>query len=151
MWPRPQISSPHKNHDFISARSLFPLTSPLPCCYDCTSWTIIFPSIPLFFSPLLYYGHPPFAPCYGLELDLLSDTKTGTRCLADCAPLPLSITCVTLTLTVLPTRASVPADVHLLCPSYARLSSLWPYVSLHHLCTLLDPPTCVTPCPLYML
>ena len=23
--------------------------------------------------------HPPFAPCYGLELDLLSDTKTGTK------------------------------------------------------------------------
>ena len=48
----------------------------------------------LFFSPsiplplLLYYEHPPFAPCNGLELDLLSDTKTGTRRLVDCAPFP---------------------------------------------------------------
>ena len=31
-------------------------------------------------------------------------------------PLPLSITCLTLAFTVLPTRASVPADVHPLCP-----------------------------------
>ena len=61
----------------------------------------------------------------------------------------LSITHLTLTLTVLPTRASVPADVHLSCPSNTRLSSLLPYVSLHCLCTLPDPPTCVTPRPLY--
>ena len=98
---------------------------------------------------LLYYGHPPLAPCYGLELDLPSNTKTGTRCLADCAPPPLSITCLTLALTVPPTRASVPADVRPLCPSYARPSSLLPYVSLHYLCTLPDPLTCVTPHPLY--
>ena len=120
-------------------------------CYDCTSWTIIFfPSVsfpPL--SLLLYYGHSPFAPCNGLELGLLSDTKTGTRCLADCAPPPLSITCLTLTLTVPSTRASVPADVHPLCPLYARISSLSPYVSLHRWCTLPDPLTCVTPRPLY--
>ena len=48
----------------------------------------------------------------------------------------LSITHLTLTLTVPPTHASVPADVHLSCPSDARLSSLLPYVSLHRLCML---------------
>ena len=90
-------------------------------------------------TSLLYYGHPPFAPCYSLELDLFSDTKTGTRCLADCAPPPLSITCLTLAFTVLPMRASVPADVHPLCPLCARTSSPLPYVSLHLLCTLPDP------------
>ena len=120
-------------------------------CYDRTSQTILFFPFHLFLSPYLslYNGHPPFAPCYGLELDLFSDTKTGTRCLADCAPPPLSITCPTLALTVPSTRASVPADVHLLCPSHARLSSLLPYVSLHRSCMLPDPLTCVTPHPLY--
>ena len=91
----------------------------------------------------------PSTSCNSLELDLPSDTKARTRCLADCALPLLSITCLTLTLTVLPTCASVPADVHLSCPSNARLSSLLPYVSLHHLCALLDPSRCVTPCPLY--
>ena len=106
---------------------------------------LLFPPLPF----LLYYGHPLFAPCNSLELDLPSDTKANTRCLADCAPFPLSITCLTLTLTVLPMHASVPADVHPSCPSYACPSSLLPYVSLHCLCTLPDPLTCVTPCPLY--
>ena len=100
-------------------------------------------------SLLLYYGHPPFASCNSLELDLLSDTKARTRCLANCALSPLSITCLTLALTVLPTRASVPANMHPSCPSYAHPSSLLPYVSLHHWCTLPDPLTCVTPRPLY--
>ena len=111
----------------------------------------------LFFSPyslpflllLQYYGHSPFTPCNSLELDLLSDTKARTECLADCALPLLSITCLTLALTVPPTRASVPADVHPSCPSYAHPSSLLPYVSLHRLCTLPDPLTCVTPHPLY--
>ena len=102
-----------------------------------------FPSFPI-------YGHPPFAPCNSLELDSLSDTKARTRCLADCALPPLSITCLTLTLTVLPTCASVPADMHPSCPSYVHPSSLLPYVSLHRLCTLPNSLTCVTPCPLYM-
>ena len=84
---------------------------------------------------LLYYGHSSFAPCNGLELDLLSDTKTGTRCLMDCAPPPLSITCLTLALTVLPMCASVPADVHPLRPLCTHISLLLPYVSLHLLCT----------------
>ena len=100
-------------------------------------------------SLLLYYGHPPFAPCYGLELDLLSDTKTGIRCLVDCAPPPLSITCLTLALTVPSTCASVPADVHPLCPLCAHISSPLPYVSLHLMCMLPDPLTCVVPRPLY--
>ena len=122
-------------------------------CYDHASWTAIF--FPFYsFSPspsflLLYYRHPPFAPCNSLELDSLSDTKARTRCLVNCALPLLSITCLTLTPTVPPTCASVPADVHPSCPSYAHPSSLLPYVSLHHLCTLLDPLTCVTPCPLY--
>ena len=51
-----------------------------------------------------------------------------------CAFPPLSITRPTLTLTVLFMRASVPADVHPLCPLYARISSLLLYVSLHLLC-----------------
>ena len=102
-------------------------------------------------SFLLYYGHPPFTPCNSLELDLPSDTKARTRCLVDCAPSPLSITCLTLALTVLPTHASVPADVHPLCPFCARISSPLPYVSLHRLCMLPDPLTCVTPRPLYAL
>ena len=66
-----------------------------------------------------------------------------------CSSPLLSITHLTLTLTIPPTRASVPTDVHLSCPSNARLASLLPYVSLHHLCTLPDPPTCVIPHPLY--
>ena len=114
----------------------------------------------LLFSFHLFPLPPPFLYCCTMDtLPLLLVmalswtysliTKTGTRCLVDCAPLPLSITCLTLALTVLPTRASVPADVHLSRPSDARLSSLLPYVSLHRLCTLPDPPTCVTPRPLY--
>ena len=43
----------------------------------------------------------------------------SNRCLADCALSPLSITCLTLALTVLYMRASVPADVHPLCTYYA--------------------------------
>ena len=109
-----------------------------------------FLSIPLLLPLLLYDGYSPFVPCNSLELDLLSDTKARTRCLADCTLSLLSITCLTLAFTVLPMRASVPADVHPSCPSYARPSSLLPYVSLHCLCTLPDPPTCVTPRPLYM-
>ena len=108
----------------------------------------LFP-FPPFFPLLLYYRHPPVAPCNSLELDSLSDTKARTRCLIDCALPPLSITCLTLALTVLPMCALVPADVHLSCPSYVRPSSLLPYVSWYHLCTLLDPLTCVIPCPLY--
>ena len=42
------------------------------------------PPPPFFF--LLYYGYSPFAPCNSLELDLPSDTKARTRCLADRAP-----------------------------------------------------------------
>ena len=110
---------------------------------------------PLFsftYSPppsLPYYGHSPVAPCNSLELDLTSDTKARTRCLADCVPPPLSITCPIPTLTVPPMRASVPADVHLSCPLCACISSLLLYVSLHLLCTLPDPLTCVVPRPLY--
>ena len=117
--------------------------------YDRVSWTIIFLSIYSALPLSLYYGHPPFAPCYSLELDLLSDTETGARCLADCAPPPLSITCLTLALTVPSTHASVPADVHPLCPSYALFSSLLPYVSSHRWCALSNPLTCVIPRPLY--
>jgi hypothetical protein len=103
------------------------------------------------FPYLLYYGHPPFAPCYCLELDLSSDTKMRTRCLADCALLPLSITRPIPTSAIPLMRASVPADVHPSCPFYARISSPLPYVSLHPLCTLPDPLTCVIPRPLYTL
>ena len=49
---------------------------------------------------------------------------------------PLSITHPTLTPAVPLMRASVPADVHPLCPLYAHISSPLPYVSLHLLCTL---------------
>ena len=121
-------------------------------CYDRASWTL-FSFIYPFLSPyLLYHGHPPFAPCYRLELDLPSNTKTGTRCLADCVlPLPLSITRSILIFAVLLMRASVPADVHPSCPLCARISSPSPYVSLHPLCTLPDPLTCVIPRPLYAL
>ena len=72
-------------------------------------------------------------------------------CLVDCAPPPLSSTCFTLALTVLHMRASVPADVHPLCTVHARISSPLPYVSLHRLCTLPNPLTCVVPRPLYAL
>ena len=88
-------------------------------CYDCALWTIIFfPSIPLSPSPLLwYYGHPPFAPCYGLELDLLSNTKTGTRCLADCAP---------------PSPIYYMPYPHSYCNTYVCISACWcaPFVPL---------------------
>ena len=98
------------------------------------------PSFSFTYSPLplpflLYYGHPPFAPCNSLELDLLSDTKARTRCLADYAPSPLSITCLTLTLTVLPTCASVPADVHPLCTLGAPFVPVPPHRCLMYHCT----------------
>ena len=60
-------------------------------CYDRASWTIIF----LLYSPLL--------------------------ALRTARPSLLSITCFILALTVPHTRASVPADVHLLCAVHARL------------------------------
>ena len=41
---------------------------------------------------LLYYGCHPFAPCNSFELDLPSDTKARTRCLASCAPSPIYYT-----------------------------------------------------------
>ena len=106
-------------------------------------------SIPL--SYLLYYGHPPFAPCHCLELDLPPDIETGTRCLADCAPFPLSITRPIPTFAVPFMCASVPADVHSSCPLHAHISSPLPYVSPHFLCTPPDPLTYVTPRPLYAL
>ena len=120
-----------------------------PECYDHTTWTIIFLSLYLFPPPsfLLYYRCFLLTPCNGLELDLPSD-KTGTRCLADCGPTPLSITCLILTPTVPFTRASVPANAHPSCTLCACISSLLPYVSLHHWCTLTAPPTCVLPHPL---
>ena len=92
------------------------------------------------------YLPPPLLPYYG-TMDTLPSLLVMPCGL--CTFPPLSITHLTLTLTVPPTRASVPADVHLSCPSYARLSLLLPYVSWHRWCTLLDPPTCVTPRPLY--
>ena len=64
--------------------------------------------------------------------------------------LPYLLTCLTLAPTVLPTRASVPVDVHPLCPLCARISSPLPYVSLHLLCTLPGPLTYVVPRPLYV-
>ena len=132
---------------------LFPL-SHFPVTVPCVMTVRLGPSFSFIYSlspspSLLYYGHLPFAPGNSLELDLPSDTKARTRCLTDCAPSPLSITCLTLTLAVLPTRASVPADVHPWCPLCARISSPLPYVSVHLLCTLLDPLTCVVPHPLY--
>ena len=68
--------------------------------------------------------------------------------LADCAPSLLSITCFTLALTVLHTRASVPADVHPLCTVHACVSSPLPYVSLHPLCTPPYPPNMCSTMPL---
>ena len=109
---------------------------------------LFFFHLPFSFPYLLYYGHFPFAPCQRLELDLLSDTKAATRCLADCVLLPLSITRPTPTFAVLLMRASVPADVHPSCPPYARISSPLPYVSLHPLCTLPDPPNICNTTPL---
>ena len=87
-----------------------------------------------FLSPpslLLYYGPLPLpldtvlSWIYSLIPRLEQDASRTVH------PPPLSITCPTLTLTVPSTRASVPADVHPLCPFCARISSLSPYVSLH--------------------
>ena len=79
-WLQPFLEGfSHKSH---------PLNH-LTKCYDCASRTTIFPFLYPFLFPLLlllYYGHPPFTPCNSLELDLPSDTKARTRCLADCAP-----------------------------------------------------------------
>ena len=75
--------------------------------------------------------------------------RLGQDALRTVHPPPLSITCLTLAFTVLPTHASVPADVHPWCPLCARISLPLPYVSLHLLCTLPDPLTCVVPRPLY--
>ena len=61
----------------------------------------------LFFFPI---PSPP-SPYYGPLL-----------CLADCAPSPpYLLPAFTLALTVLLMRASVPVDVHPLCPFYARM------------------------------
>ena len=64
----------------------------------------------LFLSPpVLYDGHPPFTPCQRLELDLPSNVKAETRCLADCAPLP-------------PLIYYMPYP-HLHCTTYAHISA----------------------------
>ena len=78
---------------------------------------------------LFFFSIPsPLPPYYGPLL-----------CLADCAPSLLSITCLTLTPTVLHTRASVPADVHPLCTSHARIPHR--YLMYHRtLCARLPTP-----------
>jgi hypothetical protein len=118
-------------------------------CYDCASWTIIF---------LLPTLLPPFSSYYTTDtLPLLLVIALSWICpliprlgqdalRTVCLP-PLSITCLTLALTVLLMRASVPADVHPCVPLCVRISSPLPYGSLHLLCTLSDPLTCVVPRP----
>ena len=64
--------------------------------------------------------------------------------------LPLFITCFTLTVTVPVMHASVPIDTRPLCTLCTHISSLLPYVSWHHQCTLPAPPICVLPHPLYL-
>ena len=87
---------------------------------------------------LFFFSFPsPPSPYYG-----------PLPCLADCAPSLLSITCFTLALTVLHTRASVPVDVHLLCTFHAHISSPLPYVSSHPLCTSPYPPNMCSTTPL---
>ena len=121
-------------------------------CYDRAPWTII-----LFLSPTFplpsYYTMDTLPPLLVIALSwtYLLISRLGQDALRTVHCLPYLLTCLTLAPTVLPTRASVPADVHLLCPLCARISSPLPYVSLHLLCTLPDPLTCVTPCPLYAL
>ena len=91
----------------------------------------------------------PFAACNSLELNYLLTPRLGQDALQTVnIPLPLSITCFTLTATVLFIHASVPADAWPLCTLCAHISSLLPYVSLHCWCTLSAPFTCVLPCPL---
>ena len=121
-------------------------------CYDRASWTGLSLFLSIYFPFFFHYGTMGTLPSLletVLSWTYLPIPKTGSRCLADCAPPPLSITCPILAPTVLPTCASVPADVHPLCPFCARISSPLPYVPLHHLCTLPDPLTCVVPRPLY--
>ena len=78
-------------------------------CYKCTPWTITFlPSPP---SPPSHRGY------FLLQTAYL-----------------LSITCFTLTITVLAMRAPVPVDTRPLCTLCTRISSLLPYVSWHDLC-----------------
>ena len=81
---------------------------------------LLFFSLPIY-SPslLLYYRHSPSASCSGLELDLPSDTKTGTRCLADCTPTP------PIYYMPLP---------HPYCTSYVCISTCWctPFVHPPH-------------------
>ena len=62
---------------------------------------------------------------------LLYSLSLALRTIADYAPSLLSITCLTLALTVLHTRASVPADVHPLCTVHAR----FPHRYLMYHCT----------------
>ena len=130
----------------IGAPRTFPAFQSM--CYDRASWTLFFFHLSLLFPYLLYHGHSPFAPCQRLELDLPSNTKTETRCLADCALLPLSITRLIPTFAELLMRASVPADAHPFMPTF-------PHRYLMYHCTLCarlpTPLTCVTPHPLYAL
>ena len=78
----------------------------------------------LFFFPSLPIS--PFHYCTTGTLPSLLDTvfswthlpipRLDQDALRTVHPLPLSITCLTLAVTVLLMRASVPADVHPLCP-----------------------------------
>ena len=101
-------------------------------CYECTSRTIIsFTLSPLSPFPLALWP-PSFTSCNGLELDYLLIPRLGQDALWTVPLLlPLSITSLTLTFTVPSTCASVPVDVHPLCPLCIHISSLLPYVPLH--------------------
>ena len=93
------------------------------------SWTIIFFSLypPLSLPPLVLWL-PSLASCNSLELDYLPIPRLGQDAL-QIVPLllPLSMTCLTLTFTVPSAHASVPVDVHPLCPLHVHISSLLPY------------------------
>ena len=129
---------------FYCVPSLSPWISWQVACYDRTSWTIIFHSLLPFASWLL-----SFTSCNSLELDYLLISRLGQDALWTVPLLlPLSITCFTLAATVPFTHASVPADARPLCTLYTRISSLLPYVSWHHWCTLSASFTCVLPRPL---
>ena len=114
----------------------------------------------LLFSFLLLLPHFPCYYCTTGTLPSLLDTvfswtylpipRLGQDALQTVHLFPYLLTCLTLTLTVPSTRTSVPADVHLLCPLCAHISSLLPYVSLHLPCMFPDPLTYVVPRPLYV-
>ena len=110
----------------------------------------------IFLRSIYFPFHPlipwmlSFTPWHSLEFNYLLILRLWQDAMQTMHFPLLSMTCLALAPTVPLAHASVPVDVHPLCPSCAHISTPSPYVSLHHLCTLSGLFTCILPCPLYL-